>query len=163
MNIVTQLGTRFFAQKNNSISREKRGFYFISGFGIILATVATPPDSMLWMAAINAFGIGLIVLSILGKRLFATRAESGFLLESKQISSILTGVIGVSLAIVAIAMPVTSVLVVFYLHTLSILLVTHALLDADSLLGVKWATKRSTLPTDANKKREHPLPFAQAA
>lgn len=148
MNTVTQFNTQFFANKNSKMNMEQRGFYFTVGLSGILVAMANPLESMFWMAALNVVGIGLVTLSILGKRLFSTRKESGFLLEPKQLSCIVTGITGIAMSVAAIALPPASTLLAFFIHLTSVLLVIHAILDADSLLQRKPAPEIHQLPTD---------------
>ncbi len=148
MNAITQFNARIFAPKNSKINMEQRGFYFTVGFGIIIFAMATPPESMFWMAALNVVGIGLVILSILGKRLFSTQKESGFFLEPKQFSCVMTGLTGILVSVAAIGFPPSSPLLAFFVHLSGILLVTHAILDAESLLGRKPKAAIHRLPTN---------------
>ena len=137
MYTATQLRRLTMAHRSAKMTKEQRVFYFTIGFGSIVAVLANPPGSMLWMAIINVLGIGLVSLSIIGRRIFTNRQESGLRFELKQISCVATGLLGVSLPILAISLFPTSLMTALYMHIMGIILVTHALLHTSSLFPQK--------------------------
>ncbi|MDH5547035.1 MAG: hypothetical protein OEZ43_15695 [Gammaproteobacteria bacterium] len=137
MNTLTQNASKFMSPKNSMMNMEQRGFYLVLGLGIVVMAMAFPPVSKLWMATINITGIVLVMLSIVGKRMLATRKENGTWLEPKQFTSIATASIGIALSVLAIASPPVSTSIAAFVHILGIFLVIHSILDAGSFLRTR--------------------------
>ncbi|MDH5544403.1 MAG: hypothetical protein OEZ43_02355 [Gammaproteobacteria bacterium] len=112
----------------------QRGVYLALGFGVIMTAMVDPPILMKWMAAANIFGILLVSLAILGKRLTPKAVGSRYLPEPSLVTNTLGLLLGLGLSIFAIAHPPAATIWAFYAHTVAIVLVIQAILGYDVLL-----------------------------
>ena len=163
MNAAIQHKSIFTLNSNAMTNMEQRGFYFSVGFGLILVAMIDPPISMLWMSIANILGIGLVTLSILGKRFMPSKSEGGFWIEPKKVTSVFGVVLGVGLSILAIASPPISTAWAAYVHLVSIVLVVHSIIGFDCFLKVKPDSSVKATKRVATVVRPHRIQTQKAA
>jgi len=127
----------------------QRTSYMVLGFGVIVTALAYPPVSTTWFAMTNLLGILFVLMGLIGKRILPVLDGTGIPVESRLITNTFGLVFGLSVIVLAIALPPVNTTWFAFAHFAGIVLVTKAILGYGFLMESDTSTSSNveSIPT----------------
>jgi len=137
----------------------QRATYLVLGFGIIATALVYPPVTTTWLAVANLMGIIFVLMGMVGKRILPVLDGTSIPVDSRLMTNTLSLLIGLSVVVLAIALPPVSTAWFAFAHFAGIVLVTKSILGYGFLMDseTQASVEESYSPANAasNSTTEH--------
>ncbi|NOX43047.1 MAG: hypothetical protein GXP19_04845 [Gammaproteobacteria bacterium] len=116
---------------NLTISNVHRAFYFLTGMGLVITVLISPPVNSLWIAIASMLAIGLVTLSIIRQKPQVRIPVGNRVINTRLLHTLFSASVGLGIIILSMADPPLSITWLAFFNFLGIAILFDTLIGSE--------------------------------